>query len=294
MKTIILFLTTILTCMKVYNQNIIIVDSITKEPIPYVAIKSSNDGIYTNDKGTCSIQNLITDSIAVNHLQYKAKTLALSDFKDTVFLKPKLHKLKEVIIQQEKRKTKKIKKTRKSKAVVSFPLLKNVEIMMEIIPKENLVDKIIEQITIEYRTVNSKEVIKDNLKVAFRFNFYNLDGDEISSLIYSSDPITFKPRKKGEVTLDLQNTFIELVDSGIVIGVEFIGYLEKSKPVNSSNNNLISLVLTDKESKYYSAETFYSNPLKNNRELTSINKMRSSQLNKEFNDNLRIELIVSE
>ena len=290
MKNIILFLIINLLSFLGYNQNIIIVDSVTKESIPYAIIKNNDSGIYTDHNGSYSINELTADSITINHLQYQTKTIAVENVKDTVFLHPKTQNLEEVVILEKRNKTTKIKKTRKSKAHVGFPLPKNQEILLKIIPKRNLTDKIIKQLAIEYRAVNPKNY----LKAVFRINFYDFNNNEISSLIYSSEPIIVKPRKKGEITLNLKNTFIEIVDSGIVIGVEFIGYLDNNKLTDNANNNFISLGLTDKENKYYSGKTFYRNPLSNEQEIFSINEIRSSQLNKEFNDNLRIELIVSE
>lgn len=292
MKNGLIFFLTFFIYFEGVGQNIVIADTITKKAIPHAIIYYGNNGFYTNSQGEFSISEIKnTDTIEISHLQYVPKKISLSKI-DTIYLQKASNLLNEIRIQNKKNKL--IKPTRKSKSLISFPLTESMEILLKLVPHKDIIGKTLRQTTVEYRFVNSRDGINDNFNVAFRFNFYKAESNKVSSLIYSCDPIEVKPQKKGNITTDLKDTYIELPESGIFIGIEFIGYFKENKPVAISNNDLFSLVLTDQENEFYSAKTYYRYPLQNNKKLFLINETLNSQLPGNFKNNLRIELIVSD
>ena len=107
---IILILLSILFFLNLPAQNSIsgiILDSITKKPIPFVmiSVKGENRGTYSTENGNFNLNGTsINDSILVTHLSYKPQTFSISNFKNNsqIALSPKAIKLNEIIIKGKK------------------------------------------------------------------------------------------------------------------------------------------------------------------------------------------------
>lgn len=250
---LILFLGLIINVVNGYSQSIVIVDSITKEPIPYVIVKYNHEGFYTDINGRILIDNNI-DSIYISHLQYASKHIAF-EHTDTIWLKPKIELLEEIIITRKNKKTEIIKPTKIAKNLPSFPITENLELLMKVSPNAKLIDKVLEELSFEFRTTSGNG-LTDSLKAAFRVNLYDIKNNIPKSVLFSSNPLLIKPKKKGVFSVDLRNSYIEIPEEGLFVGLEFIGYYENNEIAEISPHQLFSLVLTDRENPYFSGETF--------------------------------------
>ena len=80
---------------------VVVIDSKTKNPIPYVNVYSpkSMEGTISNEKGRCIINNLV-DTLIISHLAYKKmiKNFTLNDHNSTILLEPEPTILDEVTI----------------------------------------------------------------------------------------------------------------------------------------------------------------------------------------------------
>jgi hypothetical protein len=87
--------------------NSILIDENTKNSINFARIWNENEVIenFSNDKGYFSlITKSENDSIVISHVGYKTKRILISEIKDTIFLKPIIFRLDEVVVSQRKNK----------------------------------------------------------------------------------------------------------------------------------------------------------------------------------------------
>ena len=92
--------------LKAQNLSSIIVDSITKKPIPYATVQFDNRGMITNEEGrfSFSFDETISknDSLFISSIGYESIGKPISAFTDSiVILRPKAIELKEVIVSNK-------------------------------------------------------------------------------------------------------------------------------------------------------------------------------------------------
>ena len=83
-----------------------IVDSVTKEPVPYATVQLKNRGMITNEEGRFkfSMEQGIqeTDSLFISSIGYRSVEKPISEFSDSlVYLVPKAIELREVIVSNK-------------------------------------------------------------------------------------------------------------------------------------------------------------------------------------------------
>ena len=93
----------------IYSQKVLVIDSTTQKPIPFVTIQfNSTDGTYSNENGFFEMTTNKTDTIAISHITYSTLLLKASDVKDTIRMSPNAVILKEVVITNKNKITKKV------------------------------------------------------------------------------------------------------------------------------------------------------------------------------------------
>ena len=104
-KFILLFLFTISATAQIKG---VVKDSITKEPIAYVALvyEKTLVGTNTNEKGEFELPKNTAKTI-VSCLGYNSKILLLSDTNE-VFLSPKTQEIQEVVVRNKKNTSQKL------------------------------------------------------------------------------------------------------------------------------------------------------------------------------------------
>src|SRR5690554_1838136 len=104
---ILLNITILMMVHFVYSQNFIVVDSLTKEPLPYATIKTENGGVYTNENGIFVLNEKNTQ-VQISYIGYEDFISDVTDLKDSVFLTQKTLVLKELTITKNKNQFKKL------------------------------------------------------------------------------------------------------------------------------------------------------------------------------------------
>ena len=227
----IFFFIFIIISYSVYGQNTfqgIILDSITKKPVPYAIVRSFSFGSYCDSAGAFLFKNILDDSAYISCVGYLAKSVKINkEKKDTIYLLPFYKSLVPVIIgDYEWQKNKKIQLGRldgKSKFRVNVPptgltVLKyfpNPEPLKNYIISE-LILRVDESASINYSTKFRVRVFqaKDNVTV----------GEDI---LNAPDVFNLTTIKENLAHVDLRKFELNIPPTGCFIGVEFIGTNEE-------------------------------------------------------------------
>src|SRR5688572_6007698 len=104
-KIYIVLLLTLLSGYKIYAQQIIVVDSLEKTPLSFVAVTYEGGGFYTNEAGRFNPNNVQGESYQLSLLGYKSKSIAKMSLKDTILLSLNPTALDEVFVNNQLEKT---------------------------------------------------------------------------------------------------------------------------------------------------------------------------------------------
>lgn len=295
MKNILPVLFITLCCYKSLSQKIVVVDSLTKNPLPFVAIKFNESGFYTSQKGDFNLNQINADFFEVSLLGYKKAKLKTVNVKDTIFLTNEINQLDEVILSTKKAVTKELKLSKSPKKFGSWVLQPKSEILTSIYPTEEIKNFRIDKINIEFAKIREKIELKNsNVKAYVRLHLYEIENNKPSNSIYSSKPIDVNSFKKDNITFDISKNHITLRKDGIFIGLELIGYYTDEKIYNDSNP-IVRPLLTDKGNNSYESKTFIRYIFKNQNHIISINDLikRGMPKDKEITRYLNIGLEIS-
>lgn len=295
MKNILPVLFITLCCYKSLSQKIVVVDSLTKNPLPFVAIKFNESGFYTSQKGDFNLNQINANFFEVSLLGYKKAKLKTVNVKDTIFLTNDINQLDEVILSTKKAVTKELKLTKSPKKYGSWVLQPKSEILTSIYPTEEIKNFHIDKINIEFAKIREKIELKNsNVKAYVRLHLYEIENNKPSNSIYSSEPIDVNSFKKDNITFDISKNHITLSKDGIFIGLELIGYYTDEKIYNDSNP-IVRPLLTDKGNNSYESKTFIRYIFKNQNHIISINDLikRGMPKDKEITRYLNIGLEIS-
>ncbi|MGB7394016.1 MAG: carboxypeptidase-like regulatory domain-containing protein [Pricia sp.] len=104
----ILFIPYLFATASAQSQNLssVIVDSVSKQPVPYATVQLNNKGMITNEEGRFKFsfdKNVLeTDSLFISSIGYESIARPLSTFSDSlIYLSPKAIELKEVIVSNK-------------------------------------------------------------------------------------------------------------------------------------------------------------------------------------------------
>ncbi|MDB2606219.1 carboxypeptidase-like regulatory domain-containing protein [Zobellia sp.] len=98
-----LFFTTI---QHAQSLSSVIVDSVSKKPVPYATVQLNNKGMITNEEGRFKflLNNVVeaTDSIFISCIGYESMAKPISEYMDSlIYLSPKAIELQEVIVSNK-------------------------------------------------------------------------------------------------------------------------------------------------------------------------------------------------
>lgn len=215
-----IFILALLVSSQVFCQErkLIIVDSLSKKPLAFAHIftDNNNEGLTSNATGEVILkQGHKEEVITITHLGYYTKTLKKEVYNDTIFLKEKNTNLPKVIVQNKKVQTLGYTNLKKTHYITTYG--ENI-ILAQHIPNKTGAAHTLKSLHYKIRAKK-----KDSLLVRAH--------------IYSVDPITKKPnkelllksiiypvcRKKGTLSIDIQDQYIEMPSEGLFIGLEWLG-----------------------------------------------------------------------
>ena len=268
MKTFYLITSFLFITQTSLSQTIVILDSITNEPIPYVAIKlTDSTGFYTNDLGVFNT-GIIDDKnrfIDISSIGYETKQYKISKKDvDSIFLFPKIETLDEVKLYTGDYKTRTIGYKNKRKSMACH-IDATTELAIHIKPSQNLNRNYIN--TIHIPIGKSKLISKGNDKwesvrpdfnSVFRLYIYDIkNGKPNENLL--QNPLLIKCNQESNNTIDvnISHEKIELTENGIFIVIEMIGEVDEAGNVIDNRDPLPSFKYTNKKTKDFESKSFY-------------------------------------
>ncbi|RTL10620.1 MAG: carboxypeptidase-like regulatory domain-containing protein [Flavobacteriaceae bacterium] len=284
MKTRIIIIL-IFLCQFSQSQNVIVVDSLTNKPIPFVNIYlSNNNGTFTNENGYFELNRKLKDSIKFSHLGYSELTVLASDIKDTIVLSPNAVILKEVNITNGKKIIKYIDFPKKKSHYGSFPVISKSEIITFLIPSNENSDSFISNLNFKFEKKKYMEN-QSNLRTAFRINIYNSLDEKIDNKIFSSETFIVDATKKESIDVDLNDYNIQFSKEGIFISIEVIGDIDNEGNITNLKSTLRP-VLTSNTTQDYSAKTYIKYIFDKKMILNPINEILEKGSGDKINRNL--------
>ena len=267
------------------SQNIVVVDSLNRKPIPFVNIHlSKNNGTFTNEKGVFYLNSKSKDTIKFSHISYNEFEIIASNINDTITLVPNAVILKEVIIHNRKKISKFVDFPRKNSSYGSFPVSSRSEIISLIKPNNENENAIISKLVFKFekRKKNDNAI---NIKTALRINIYNVINKNIDDNVYSSNVFIIDATKKDKIEIDLSDNYIEFDEKGLFIGIEVIGDIDiKGNIINAKS--LIRPILTDNIIEDYTSQTFLKYTFDKKLILKPINNILEKSSGDKINRNL--------
>jgi len=224
---IITLLTILLTDNSIFSQSnseIIVIDSLTRQPIPYVSITftARKNGTYSNSAGIFS--KPIDNAIYLSCVGYHSKYASISSTTDTILLTPKLYEIPEIVIS----------KNRKSKDIEIGYAKEEPEFansnssggeIAVLISDPNEIGMHINKIVL--RIFKKDYALKSNnidFTSVYMINFYNATdklevGEQINKdrLILKSDQLTKR------TIIDVSNLNLQMSRNGVFVSIEWIG-----------------------------------------------------------------------
>lgn len=233
----------------VCSGQFIIVDAQTKQPISYVAIQlpDNQDGFYTDNNGRFSLDIKNNDSIYFTSLGYLALKTVVSNIKDSIFLKPSISELGEVVILPKSKSFKKIGFKKISKT--SWFGSQGLQIGLLIKPEEKYKGVHIQKIIVPFR---KKMHGVDNYYYdsVFKLSVFSVEHNKPNIfLLDSPEIIHFNQNSEEFIEIDISNEFIRFEEDGIFICIERVGELNEKKEVTYKKQFLPGLIFSTKKTK---------------------------------------------
>lgn len=256
-------------------QEVVIVNSTTKEEIPYVAIQyTKNIGVYTNNRGRFHLLKSKSEHIKIYHIGYNDTIIKCSLVRDTIFFKKKIEMLDEIKIFSGKSKEKLIG-YHKKRVSLFWSLKEKTELATLIKYKNNNKRTIIKKIfiPIDKMHLHSKKgkVIESypNFSSIFRFHIYSNENGKPSSRLLEK-PILIKCNQDTPdiLEIDVSKDIINLPKEGVFVGIEMIGMLDvKGEILLSEKNEMIlpTFKFTDKKKNNISSTTYIKTTFNGNK-----------------------------
>jgi hypothetical protein len=236
-----------------YTQKKIFLSDSTKKPVPFASVKyNKNSGIYSNENGYFLLESTSIDSLTVNALGYKIKSMSSNQISDTIFLEQVVVELDEVVISQQRKiiSTKKIKTLNSDDFFSGFKTASGDEIA--ILLENNYGDGMVKlsSVTIPFftKSINTKILNKSQLlknrpfNTYYKLKFYESNNGLPGEMIIN-DLVIIKVNQKSNANykVDLKSKKIIVPLSGLFVVIENIG--EK-----------------DSNQDFYKTESSYNNP----------------------------------
>ena len=252
------------------SQNVIVIDSVNHQPIPFVNIQfSKNSGTYTNENGFFEVNKKSNDTIRLTHISYNDFEIFAFDIRDTIVLSPNAILLKEVTIAKGKKTIKFIDFPRKKSNFSSWPVNSKSELVTFVVPNNEIADAAITKLDFKFEKKKFEENAY-NLKTAFRINIYSSKNKEIKNKMFSSEVFIIDTSNKDQIEIDMSNEYIELSKNGIFIGVEVIGNIDEAGNISDEKSS-VRPILTGNTIKDYSTTTYLKYTFKKRNDLKPIN-----------------------
>ncbi len=260
-----LFILVIFNSFHIMGQkiNVVVLDSVSKKNIPYVAIRSTNNdkGFYSNQYGSFSIINCSSDdTIELSCLGFKTTKKLIASLEDTIYLSPKIITLPEIVIEGNKKsKTKQIGFCKKSKKM-SFYIqpLEQLGVLFKPL-KQYTNNCFVKYIKIPINKSKFKIEGEKKFSSIFRVNLYKPIGSNLQAINTLQKPVTVRCNQNSGniIEIDVSKENITFTESGVFIAIQMIGEIDSAGKHINKLNPQPSFKFTNKKSKNIVATQYY-------------------------------------
>jgi len=219
-----------------------VVDSITNKGVSYVAITfEKNNGLYTDEDGVFSLDEIKSEQISLSCMGYSIKTISLKSIQDnTIYLSPTNYELSEVVISDKARKSKveKVKPKIHNDFMQSHRLSIGGELAMYIPNHFDSNDIELKSLTIPIvtKTISfdkSMEGKAQRLKklpfsVLYKISFYANEQNKPGEQFNYEDITVVLDEKSTKVDVDLDKYNITLPKEGFFISLLNLGVTDEN------------------------------------------------------------------
>lgn len=246
-----------------HSQTYQVFDASTKQPVSYVAvIIGNNSGFYSDKHGVFKIPKNKQGNIILRSMGYKDLPVTQEDLKDSIYLTPKTHQLKKVVIHTKQPKLKTIgKKEQNINWHIKHSLMQLGSLLK---PSEKYIGSYIRKvfIPIDKSTIVNKDEqpknIKPDFKSVFKVHlFSNKNNLPAKPLLLKPITVYCNQDSKNPVEIDLSEKNIVFPEKGIFICVEMVGEIDENGSVIDKPYSLPGFCFTKKNSRHFKSKTYY-------------------------------------
>ncbi len=218
----------------------VIINSETKEKIPYVNIWIENENIGTtsNENGEFIIDNSKGEILILSSLGYETERIDLSNIPSKIFLVPKMLELDEVIISTKKEKKEKIIGTFDNEDISHYYASdNNPEIKARLFPFDST------YVETPYLKTIKLSIYSEVRNARFNIRLYSVGvNGEPEKPIHEKNIIGTVKKGTENVKLDLADLYISFPKNGLFVSYEWLiikeNELKLSFPIKDSKKRI--------------------------------------------------------
>lgn len=242
-----------------FGQDICVLDSNTKQPIPYVTVKfGNNKGLYANEKGLFVIKPDEYSFLELNHIAYNTLKIEKEKVNDTLYMSPKINTLDEVLIQKNNRPELVLKPEKKAHNYGSFALFPQTELVTVIHPVTKIVNASVKNVSFFFSNnvekMDEADVFK-TMDALVRINIYEVVNAIQEKKLYTSEPLKISSYIKDGLVLDLSGKEVRWSEKGLCFGLELIGYTHGTQIVYDQQA-FVRPSLTERQNKMFTSKSY--------------------------------------
>jgi hypothetical protein len=257
-----IFLVAILFLSLAKSQNLVTVEKVTKEIIPFVNVVGDQKSTYSNENGVIDL-NQYADTIVLtaSAIGYKSLKIRKNMIKDTLFLQQRPEFLDTVIINTFSGEEKVTNKLRNSKVLGNQIIPCHYNILSKIISKEVVFGNKISSIAIPFDKHKGYDLkVRDKFnktKILVRLNIFKSTDNAVGDLLFSSDPKNIATGKNDKIDFSLAGINLEFSLEGFYIQLEHLGAIDMNGNfVECEGLFFARAEISDKKSKEYDITSF--------------------------------------
>nr|WP_042293365.1 hypothetical protein [Nonlabens ulvanivorans] len=260
MKYVLIFTAFIFS--NITGGQVLLLDYNSKEIIPFANLMSDSTVVYSNENGIADITIFNEDDyIKVSAIGYKPQEMYRSSIVDSVFLQSIDNVLEEIVVLSDKIKIKKTKKLKDSKKLGNKVLPCHTNIITKVSSKQDLNNNKISSLIIPFirHAGMSKEQKKKyyKSKLNLRVNIYEVDGNSLGALLYSSPTKNIITGQNDELSFTLREVDLKFTKEGFYIQLENLGAVDEGGGfIKCSGLFFARIDISDNESKEYNIESY--------------------------------------
>ena len=239
-------------------QNYTIIDSQSKELIPFAAIEilDKNEGFFTNEEGNFFLDTTESGKIKISCLGYNNLIIENKLMMDTILLTPKLESLSEVVVYSSKKETKTIGGKSKN---IAWYLGQHDQLGILLKPQDNYKQSFIEEILIPTgKSAATTESKQKQFESIFRLHIFSNDNNQPNIPLLKSPIIVHCNEKSNKLLrVDISDENIQFAGEGIFICLEMIGEIDSNGQVIIKKNFIPNFKFIDKQNKEFLSHSYF-------------------------------------